>query len=579
MGSGSVCTHSVELPHPSNDHSSEDPSDHLSDDDPGVHNGVWHCPRNSVDGFDKCVFHLSPENRPEDVNISQAFLDHLTEANEIEDAERRRHHQQFIDVEFDQFNLRGRVIGTNGRSYVDFRYSKFSNVDCSRAEFCQRMCFSHCTFAGQDDIDATVTEPKTRYDFSGIESILFKSVDFRYNVTFTNSTFEAPVRFHGNQYDRYVSFKGATFQYPADFEMSEFSRMAAFRGTEFLRGARFCATKYDGYAWFSEHRVEGPMFWYGSRFRNDVTFDESVFAGPVSFEQVSFEYTAEFSNVLVDDTLTFEEMQANRLLFSLQTNGSIQYVNLIRSEVLRGEFKQPDSGAAVYDFTDALLGDVLFNGRDDQHLLNWIKFYRTRFDGFDFTDSDDLDPAEEKYRIHHLEDDAETVVTTSDTSFSPEGLVTTYVAAKNTSTEAGNSVAAGSFFYREMIHRRKSHWNRMVSTERSVTERIHDFTRWIRNGLMSMITGYGEHPDRVIYTSAFLILLFAVIYTFSETILPGAGFVSSFVFSLQSFVTLIFGDVPGGTSVWTRFVSSIQGFLGAFLIALFVFTLTRRVHR
>ncbi|MBX0296686.1 ion channel [Haloarcula nitratireducens] len=579
MGSSSGCTHTVELAEIADEWSSEKPSDHLSHDDPGVQDGTWHCPRESLDDFDKCVFHLSPAERPDNINISQEFLTQLAEANTIKEPHRRRRHQQFIDVEFNQFNLRGQVIGKSGRSYVDFRYSRFANVDCSRAEFRQRMLFSHCTFVGRDDIDPQIEDPTTRYDFSDIKSILFRSVDFHSSVKFTQSRFEGPVRFHSNQYDRYVSFKGVNFQYPADFEMSEFSRMAAFQGAEFQSGARMCATKFDAYAWFAEHYAGGPMFWYGSRFRNDATFDDAVFADTVSFEQVSFEFTAEFFDVQVTGELNCEGMRADTVFFEPEPTGEIQYINFVEAEINGGEIEQPRSGAAVYDFTDSVLGDVLFTDERSRHLLGWIKFHRTRFDGFDFSDSDDLDPAAANYCIHQLADEARAVVTGSDTTSTHEDLVTTYVYAKNASSEAGNSVAAGSFFYWEMLYRRKGHWDRMFSEERSMLHRIYDFTHWVRNGLMGMITGYGEHPDRVVYTSIGTILLFSGIYATSETVLPSTSFVAALVFSIQSFVTLIFGDVTAGTSVLTRFFSSIQGFLGAFLIALFVFTLTRRVHR
>ena len=100
MDTDSGCTHTVELAEISNGGSSKKPSDHLSHDDPGVQDGVWYCPRKSLDGFDKCVFHLSPSDRPDKVNISQEFLSHLAEANAIEDHKRRRRYQQFIDIEF-----------------------------------------------------------------------------------------------------------------------------------------------------------------------------------------------------------------------------------------------------------------------------------------------------------------------------------------------------------------------------------------------------------------------------------------------------------------------------------------------
>ena len=50
------------------------------------------------------------------------------------------------------------------------------------------------------------------------------------------------------------------------------------------------------------------------------------------------------------------------------------------------------------------------------------------------------------------------------------------------------------------------------------------------------------------------------------------------LFSFQSFITFVIGPAPA-ESFSVRLLSSAQGFLGAFLVALFVFALTRSVDR
>lgn len=51
------------------------------------------------------------------------------------------------------------------------------------------------------------------------------------------------------------------------------------------------------------------------------------------------------------------------------------------------------------------------------------------------------------------------------------------------------------------------------------------------------------------------------------------------VLSLQSFVTLVLGGAEDVGGPWIRLLARVEGFVGAFLIALFVFTLTRSIHR
>lgn len=56
----------------------------------------------------------------------------------------------------------------------------------------------------------------------------------------------------------------------------------------------------------------------------------------------------------------------------------------------------------------------------------------------------------------------------------------------------------------------------------------------------------------------------------------GLGYV---LLSIQSFITFILASSPVGAGFGPQLLSAIEGFVGAFLIAVFVFTLTRSIHR
>jgi hypothetical protein len=51
------------------------------------------------------------------------------------------------------------------------------------------------------------------------------------------------------------------------------------------------------------------------------------------------------------------------------------------------------------------------------------------------------------------------------------------------------------------------------------------------------------------------------------------------ILSLESFVGLVLGGAEPIGNPWVRLLASIEGFMGAFFIALFVFALTRSIHR
>ena len=71
---------------------------------------------------------------------------------------------------------------------------------------------------------------------------------------------------------------------------------------------------------------------------------------------------------------------------------------------------------------------------------------------------------------------------------------------------------------------------------------------------------------------------FSYVYWNVEPLGAEYGVLEALVFSFQSFVSFVLGP-PEGASLLAEALSAVQGFLGAFLIALFVFTFTRRIHR
>jgi hypothetical protein len=76
-----------------------------------------------------------------------------------------------------------------------------------------------------------------------------------------------------------------------------------------------------------------------------------------------------------------------------------------------------------------------------------------------------------------------------------------------------------------------------------------------------------------------MILAFTAVY--AVVLAPpfaGAGLAGYLVLSLQSFVTFLLGS-PATTPLAGEVLTAIEGFLGAFLVALFVFTMTRRIRR
>lgn len=160
----------------------------------------------------------------------------------------------------------------------------------------------------------------------------------------------------------------------------------------------------------------------------------------------------------------------------------------------------------------------------------------------------------------------------------------TYLRAKNGAAAVGNTTVAGRFFERERHYRRQANWERMLygGENVGVLDRARFGTRAVRSKLMALTCGYGERPWRVVGSSFGVIAAFAAAYWLLELPLsgqPDPSLLDYLLFSAQNFVTFILGTSPETSSFLVRSMSAVEGFLGAFFVGLFVFALTRTVHR
>jgi hypothetical protein len=209
-------------------------------------------------------------------------------------------------------------------------------------------------------------------------------------------------------------------------------------------------------------------------------------------------------------------------------------------------------------------------------------------------------------------------------------LESTYALAKNGASEAGDETAAGNFFQREAGYARRQHWHRLggvggvskvfvalaaaagalayglpnlnrvlsgtipalspVAVTSAafalgclflVREELGGALKWLGNVFLWLTMGYGEKPTRVLGFAAAIVGAFALAYRMLDAgVRPVAGSseLGHLVFSLDMFVTLALDNPTAGDSL-VRLLAVFEGFLGVFVIGMFVVAVTRAVHR
>lgn len=558
MTGAATCTHTFDIP--AYDLPGDDRSDgrrwFLTEDVPGVTDRVWHCAHDPLDGASTCLFHTDPEERPADANETEAFFSALAAATDASTPTESRRLLQFIDAEFTELALRGRTVGTQLSHAINFAAATIGGSDWTDARFTQPIRFSHATFTGNMTVRDALFE----------RAAGFRNATFREAVLFRGTVFQAP-----------ATLKHATFLGDAKFWYTTFEAHANFRCAAFEQQAFFETADFSDYARFTDAELNGETVFALAEFDNDADFDGVTFGATHDFHKAVFGRFTDFSSVTVSGSLDLSETTFDELRLDPDNgDGTDRCIDLRGCVIDRGLLGQPGDGRVLYDLTDATIGDVEFAGPDRTPIADRVRFVRTRFDGFVF-ENDDLQPAATGWRLCEVFDERLLPAESSD-DLTAEARRQTFLNAKNGADQAGNNTAASAFFYRELTYRRRRHAELARQTDLALRDRLNNAVSWVRNGTMMILTGYGERPDRVIYASLLTVSAFAGFYALLLPETTGT-IVDRFVYSFQSFVAFVPGSGLFEPDPTVELVSSIQAFVGAFFIALFVFTFTRRINR
>lgn len=130
-----------------------------------------------------------------------------------------------------------------------------------------------------------------------------------------------------------------------------------------------------------------------------------------------------------------------------------------------------------------------------------------------------------------------------------------------------------------MYYRRQAHMHRALDHEDSLSNKLKLLFLVMMNLTLSLTCGYGEKPRQTLGFSIVTIGVYAVLFSLVVSRPPFNSSLGYVLLSVQSFTSLIFGSTASIPEFGGSFLAASEGFIGAFMIGLFIFALTRSVHR
>lgn len=506
----------------------------------------WQCERETYEDTDFCIFHLSSEDK-DSTTVTRRFLEEVRTEG--------RSHKTFIGAVFDHLDLSYASIDGPDNYPLIFHDTEIGRISLRKATV------NHGIRCLCSDISKlNFFDGEFRQYVQLEESIIgepeFDEARFESGLSLNRSVLTGFTRFKKVRFERDLLLRDATLDATESNTTDSDRRSADFTHDEDFRKY----AEFDFHFDFADVSVEGLIDLSGSTVRGDCSFSEARF-GDVRLVDMTIADNLDVTGC------TFEEVEIR----AIDSDHPILEFNDIRI----------DQGVVVvdenlsFDFRDAVLGDVEFDATDGvENAFEYVRFVNTDFDGFDFS-TYSLELSAIGWEIHGLCIESETDA--DDYEVTTSELVSTYLRAKNGANHVGDDTAAAEFFIKEMQFRRRK-YRRESSASGTFRSTVIWRAKWFANAILDVSSGYGERPSRTTLTSLVIVTIFAAVYYLLDVTLPYRGLLGYFVFSIEAFVALVIGN-PGTTDSILSFVVALEGFTGAFLIALFVFTLTRSIKR
>ena len=399
------------------------------------------------------------------------------------------------------------------------------------------------------------------------EVTLFKNADFREaqfqrRTDFGSAEFQGDTRFWQTEFQKNADFREAQFQGHTDFGSAEFQQGADFRGVDF-KEADFSGAKFQRDASFELAEFQGHTDFGSAEFQGDICFHLAEFQGHTDFGSAEFQQGADFRGV------DFKEADFSGAKF--QRDASFELAEFQGHTYFgSAEFQQgADFEGAVFRggahiSPKFIKGEVSFVNATLENIsltpLNLDKNARIDFTGARLRNTKITREDIEGHIIQEQEKDL-------------SGVKEIYLLLKNNFHTLGRYDDESWAFKKEKDMERKRYFHAESFPK----------PRWLLSWLWNLLHGYGEKPGRVVIFAgiiivfcAFIFMIFGITTPQQVKSVPWRHFLNCLYFSTVTFTTLGYGDFRPRKGR-SRLVAGIEAFIGAFMMALFVYTFARRI--
>ena len=466
-----------------------------------------------------CIFHASAEEKTAE-EFKEALKEYIKKIK-----------KEDKDYNFERFIFIGDI---NFKAGLNIKI--FKNANFTEANFKGNVDFGSLTFKGNANFMTTTFERIACFGYTNFEEfVFFGTAIFKGHPLFVHTIFKGHTDFMSATFEGIADFLSTTFEGNVDFGSTIFEGDAFFKHIIFKEGTNFRYTKFRGGAFFMSATFEGIADFVDTTFGRDAIFRVKAIKKNLNFVNIVFGQgkTLEVNTLDIEDEVIvcFKKDFSEKIYLDLFLGGK----------------------TLIYFTTERIIQNMII---DRKQIENHV-FQEKRKK---FKESEEV-----------------------------------YLLLKNKFRNMGRYEDESWAYKKEKDMERKNNCH------------FKSLHKWLGSCFLNAIYGYGEKPERVFLSAILIILIFACVFmnygitSDSQIInlpkyniikelfkgiihgnlliifkgIPWDQIRNCLYFSTVTFTTLGLGDFTPVES-WGRIFVGLEAFIGAFMMALFVYTFARR---